>query len=119
MRLALQVVAILYSLFFGLLLLGSFALISDVPYDGFVVLFLAIPVVLNWLSVAAWAHPGSSVRIFDLVIAIIYTLFLAAVFVAGLVRKEYGAFIGIFLFSPPIVMNYLSYFCWPNLNESI
>jgi hypothetical protein len=113
MRVANQVVAILYSLFFALLLLGSFALLPAVPYDPFVILFLAIPVVLNWLSYGAWANTHSRIRQFDFVIAIIYALFFAAVLVASLMRNEYGALLGIVIFSPPVVMNYLSYSYWP------
>jgi hypothetical protein len=113
MRIANKVMAIVWTLFFALLLLGSITVISRESQDVFVILFFAVPVALNWLSFACWVHADSRVPQFNLVVAIIYTLFLAAIVVAAMIQKEYGAFVGILIFGPPIAMNYLSYFHWP------
>jgi hypothetical protein len=101
------VVSILYAVFLAAFLLVS--TLQNNPYQVVGTLFFAGPVVLNCMSFLAWNNAASAVKIANLVIGILYTLLLTIMIFTAAV--EVG--LGLFIFFVPVVLNWLSYFCWP------
>jgi hypothetical protein len=87
----------------------SFRATEQHPYQPAIILFLAAPVVVNWISYKQWAVSDSATRSANLVTGIIYTTLFAA-FCA--VADNYER-LGLLVLSGPIVLNWITYFCWP------
>lgn len=114
MKSVIRLIATPYSIVFGVLLIASFGTLGETPYQPFLVLLLCSPVILNWISYFKWGQHESMIRPIALVVALFYGLILLAIFITALVRGEYGVFLGLLFFGPPVVVNYFVYRYWPS-----
>ena len=113
MKFIVKLTATLYSILIGLLFLASFGMWKEAPYQPFLLLLLGGPVIVNGLCYRKWGQVDSIVRSVALVVALFYGLILLAIFVTALVRLEFGVFLGLLVFGPPVVVCYFSYRYWP------
>lgn len=111
MKLANLVVGTLYSVFLAALVVV--AVLRQSPYQVIGTIFLAGPVVVNWLSFSAWNTPASKIKVVNLVIAIIYTPILIITGTTGPGGVQH--LLGSVMFVAPTLLNWLSYLYWPNV----
>jgi hypothetical protein len=107
------VVAILYTVFFVMIFI-TIANHPD-PNELLGTVLLVGPLILNWISFMFWKPEDPSIKIANLVISIIYTLILVGFAIDAVAIGDAGLFLGIVIFVPPTVANWLSYFYWPKL----
>lgn len=109
MKIANLVIAILYSSFLAALFALSFRAIAQHPYQPAIILFLAGPVIANWISFKQYTISDSAVKNMNLVAAIAYTVLFA---LFSIVADNYQR-LGFLLLSGPTMLNWMTYFCWP------
>lgn len=109
MKVANLVIAILYSSFLAMLFVVSFRATAEHPYQPVIILFLAGPVVVNWISFKQYAITNSAAKNTNLVVAITYTVLFALFFI---IADDYER-LGFLLLSGPTILNWMTYFCWP------
>jgi hypothetical protein len=106
------IVAIGYSAFVMLLFLASVGAVKQEPLEPFAVLFICGPVLMNWLSFRNWRNAASQTRQFNLLVGVIYTFTFAADLFVALLNGKASAILGVAIYCPPIVLNWLSYRYW-------
>jgi len=116
MKVANLVLAVSYSVIYCLLFLFSFgtSVKGEFPSQPVVAVLIAVPVVMNWVSFRKWGKGGTSIKHANLTVAVVYSILFAvsSIFASAL------ALVGLFVFSLPVTLNWLTYLTWPTQNVS-